>query len=151
MTSRTASTRCSSNATMKSQTKHQPPGQYQSHLPVSSLTFSVLLISRRSRVLSPLFWVPDIFTKNRKDVFLAFCRTSDCGFGHFHRGSLSLDQRLCYHTTTQSGSYFHYPLQCGLRLHRRDVPSINSWITAALPEVGRFDRTRLFSADKGVS
>ena len=43
------------------------PGQHQSHLPVSSLTFSVLVV------------VAPGYTKNWKGVFFTFCRTSDCG------------------------------------------------------------------------
>ena len=85
------------------------------------IPFSVLLISHRSRMLSPHFWVPDIFTKNRKDAFLAFCRTSDCGLDTSTETAFPWANPIDITITTQSRSYFHFPLQCGIRLRRRDA------------------------------
>ena len=72
-------------------------------------------------MLSPHFWVPDIFTKNRKDAFLAFCRTSDYGLDTSTEAAFPWANPIAITITTQFRSYFHCPLQCGIRLRRRDA------------------------------
>ena len=95
------------------------PGQCQSHLPVSSLTFSVLLISRCFRIHEEL---------NRG--FRYILSDFRLRFGHCHRDSLSSkigttpqlaqlrsSREIIFITRCSAVNR-----QCGLRLRRRNVP-----------------------------